>query len=64
MGDNFARKDDGQRQRVNDHNYESIQKYGVTPRATVDLRFMSETAKEEQRALEQEIIERMSMTQA
>jgi len=49
---------------VNDHNYESMDKYGVKPRATVDLRFMSETAKEEQRALEQEIIGRMSMTQA
>ena len=47
---------------MNDHNYESMEKYGVKPRATVDLRFMSETAKEEQRALEQEIIGRMSMT--
>ena len=48
MGDNFARKDDGKRLRENDHNYEIKKKYGVTPKAIIDLRFMSHEAKSEQ----------------
>ena len=41
MGDNFARMKDGQKVSDNSHNYEIKKKYGVEPKAIMDLRFMS-----------------------
>ena len=63
MGDNFAKMKNGEKVCDNKHNYESKKKYGVTPKAVMDLRFMSDNAKQEQKALEKEIIDRMEMRQ-
>lgn len=63
MNDNFAKKDDGQRKRENHEAYNIKRKYGITPFAVNDLRFLSDEAKEEQEALVGKIIERMEMSQ-
>lgn len=44
MGDNFARKEGGLRKRENDHNYVIKKKYGIIPKAIMDLKFMSDDA--------------------
>lgn len=47
IGDNFSRINDGKRIRDNKANYEYKRKYGLTPKAIMDLSFMSDNPEEE-----------------